>query len=130
MVSELEKRCDDLTPTTLRLVYRVVLQGKKLRIAVAGLFPTLCSQEPLRGGDVVFTHDWQLVALSPTLAVSGAFSAEVKASLQGAAIPRNKFRREPRWKHFQVCKIREYVCTIYFNLPSSSECGTACSQMC
>lgn len=129
MVSELEKRCDDLTPTTRRLVGQDGFTGEE-RIAVARLFATLCSREPLRGGDAVFTHDWQLVALSPTFAFSGAFSAEVKASLQGAAIPRNKFRREPQWKHLQVCKIREYVCTIYFNLPSSSECGTACSQMC
>lgn len=50
--------------------------------------------------------------------------------LRGASVLRNKFRREPQGKHFQVGKIREYVCTIYFNLPSSSECGTACSHMC
>lgn len=32
---------------------------------------------------MVFTHDWQLVALSPTLAFSGAFVAEGERFLTG-----------------------------------------------
>lgn len=59
MVSELEKRCDDdLTPTALQGGFT-----EEIRIAIAGLFPCCVVRSPLRGGDVVFTHDWQLVTL-------------------------------------------------------------------
>lgn len=64
-----------------------VSTGEEIRIAIAGLFPTLCSQEPpSKWGDVVFTHDWRSVALSPTLAFSGAFVAEGERFLTGGLL--------------------------------------------
>lgn len=60
----------------------------------------------------------------------GPLLQKIKASLQGTANPRSRFGREPQRKHFQVWKIRKYVCTIYFSSPFISQFGAACSQMC
>ena len=54
-----------------------------IRVALVGLLHTLFTQEPLQGGDMAVTCDWQLIALSPTLAFSGAFVAENESFLAG-----------------------------------------------
>lgn len=41
---------------------------------------------------MVFTHDWQLVALSPPLAFSGAFVAEGESFLTGACYPEKQIQ--------------------------------------
>lgn len=41
---------------------------------------------------MVFTHSWQLVALSPTLAFSGAFVAEGERFLTGGCYPEKQIQ--------------------------------------